>query len=140
MDTDFANTASFDVNNLPSVYAEVDNDNNFTRIYLEGTLTSGSDVYDDEEYDDEDEYSTVLDSEEAVDEEGTVTTYDEEEIDEEEEYAPSTMSIMVDLKFTYPGTINIAEPDSYTDLNGLEQVLGPLFSGSLGGEVIVDES
>lgn len=152
MDSDLADKASLDINNLPSVYAEVDDDNNFTRIYLEGTLSSRPDA-DDEEYDEEEAIDEeAVDELEATEVEASDETYNklvgedeaEDEADVDEEYTTSTvpaqtMSILIDLRFTYPNTVNIAEPDDYTDMNGLEQVLGPLFSGSLGGDVVIEE-
>lgn len=72
-----------DINELPDIYVEVDNDNNFSRIYFEDESSS--------------DY--------------TMTT---------------------DLGFTYPSSINVAEPTEYQDLVELIQ---QLFSGVDQGQI-----
>lgn len=147
MDSDIVDGMSLDADNLPSVYAEVDGDDNFTRIYLEGTLSSKSDVYDDEDEEDivDEEAVDELETTEVDTEENTTSVLiDEEEADVDDENTTSTiptqtMNILVDLRFTYPNIVNIAEPEDYTDVNGLQQILGPLFSGFLSSNTVVEE-
>ena len=66
------------VDSFPTIYAEVNSDNNFTRLYLEG------------------------DSEEA------------------------NMTILIDLSFTYPDSVNVNAPNDYQDFS---TVLQTMFSG-----------
>ena len=78
------------VEKLPEIYVEINNDHDFTRLYLKAATSS--------------------DSLDAKCSSSTTTKC----IDD----SPSG-SIVIDLTFSYPATVNISEPNEYTDLSEL---------------------
>ena len=87
---------------LPAVYAEVDKDNNFTRLYTEYSITDGED---DGCYCPEDAIcSTCIETD------------------------SSTLTIKVDFRFSYPSSLEIKEPSDYTDFSDMiTQIMMGLF-------------
>lgn len=92
-DTDVAEKIS----EMPTFYAEIDKDNNFSRIYFSDEIAADETCYCPE---DEDVVCAPC---------------------PEEKEAIGTMTL--DLNFTYPSTINVAEPIEYQDLTTLLQQL-----------------
>ena len=87
-----------ELSKLPNIYVEIDNDGNFSRLYFETTLKGTTD---DCYCPDGAECSACLD-------EPTET---------------SVANVTVDLGFTYPDTIKVAEPTDYQDMMTVLQQL-----------------
>lgn len=151
--------------NLPTIYAEVDSDYNFTRIYVEGETKADNgsevEVYDESAYSTEDEEYVmaegesadvaIYDDEAVTDDEASVdisVSPDEVSVDETESSdnapvlinpAPAvTYNLVVDLRFTYPSTINVVEPEDAIDMLQLQQLLISAF-GQPEGDVTPTE-
>ena len=95
------------VANLPEIYAEVDKDDNFTRLYIETTV--GEDVEADcleEDYPCVENPDGTWDCDTYV---NTCTTG----------YVAPSMTI--DLSFDYPSSLDIVEPTEYVDFSSLIQ-------------------
>ena len=87
---------------FPTVYVEVDDEYNFTRVYFKAT-TAGSEVVEDCEC-----VTAPCDCGEV---------------------GPTSMTITADLNLTYPNKLEITEPDEYIDMSNLvNKLLTNIFS------------
>ncbi len=95
------------LSNIPTIYAEVDNDYNFSRLTFDMPIKNTSSCVCDEEVD---------------------CTCDDEIV----------ANMNIDLSFSYPSTINVAEPTQYTDLSTLmQQMLRNMYSTSGGSSSVI---
>jgi hypothetical protein len=89
-----------DINKLPNLYVEIDKDDNFSRLYFETTAKQ-------------------MASDDCDCPDGAVCSACETTEQVEKDIA----NVKVDLGFTYPSTINVAEPTDYQDIMTLLQQL-----------------
>ncbi len=108
----FDENASQELENIPNIYVEVDGDNNFSRVYFELDIKGSSNS--DMTFEDFEENSDIV-KEESADASKTIA------------------HAIVDLDFTYPDTINVAEPTDSTDVMTLIQQLMTTFNGGGSG-------
>ena len=104
---------SEDLSKIPDIFVEVDGSDNFTRFYVQTEIkdTSGTDysnLYDEKDYDTDDE---ELDDTLDVEEEDIIET------------TSKLGTVTFDLGFTYPNTINVAEPTEYDNFSTVMQSL-----------------
>ena len=92
---------------MPTMYAEIDNENNFSRLYLESSIEEevDCDCADDE----------VCDSDCVSSQAAPVTT-------------------IIDLNFNYPKNVNVSEPIDYTDYKDvIQNIMMSMFNLQGGG-------
>ena len=110
------------IENLPDIFVEVDGNDNFTRLYLQTELKNNSSStidYDDTYDDDYDTEDSELDEEEVDVEDNDIDVEEEDIIDTSSKIGTMTF----DLGFSYPTTINVAEPTDYDDFSNVMQSL-----------------
>lgn len=88
------------VNEMPAIYAEVDNDNNFARLYLKNSISDTSGCSCPE--------GAICDCAPSTD---------------------TSINITIDLEFSYPENVNVPEPEEYRDFSeAIQEVMSSLYS------------